>query len=151
MKGLNDEDRLRSFADSCGRSSNTETLSNLATGTLFTSTSRNEVISGGQIGYNWQASNWLFGLEADFQGSDEKGSSSVLCVACGSGGVDITSTLTGPHQCCGGLFLALHSARRRELQVRRASDRREVLRSIFNSIKPEPGYVPGFRFDNCWL
>jgi outer membrane immunogenic protein len=24
---------------------------------------------GGQIGYNWQASSWVFGLEADFQGS----------------------------------------------------------------------------------
>lgn len=26
-------------------------------------------IGGGQIGYNWQATNWVFGLEADFQGS----------------------------------------------------------------------------------
>ncbi len=33
------------------------------------------VIGGGQIGYNWQANNrWVFGLEADFQGSGEKGS-----------------------------------------------------------------------------
>lgn len=32
-------------------------------------------IGGGQIGYNWQVSpNWLLGLEADFQGSDIKGS-----------------------------------------------------------------------------
>jgi len=34
------------------------------------------VIGGGQIGYNWQANNtWVFGVEADFQGSGEKGSS----------------------------------------------------------------------------
>src|SRR5690242_11734221 len=29
-------------------------------------------IGGGQIGYNWQASNWVFGLEADIQGTDIK-------------------------------------------------------------------------------
>ncbi len=35
------------------------------------------LIGGGQIGYNWQANNtWVFGLEADLQGSGEKGSSS---------------------------------------------------------------------------
>ena len=33
------------------------------------------VIGGAQIGYNWQADKtWVFGLEADFQGSGEKGS-----------------------------------------------------------------------------
>ena len=33
------------------------------------------VLGGAQIGYNWQLSpNWLIGLEADFQGSDIKGS-----------------------------------------------------------------------------
>jgi outer membrane immunogenic protein len=33
------------------------------------------VIGGGQIGYNWQTSpNWVFGIEADLQGSDEKAS-----------------------------------------------------------------------------
>lgn len=25
---------------------------------------------GGQVGYNWQTANWVFGLEADFQGAD---------------------------------------------------------------------------------
>jgi outer membrane immunogenic protein len=36
------------------------------------------VIGGPEIGYNWQASpNWLLGVEADFQWSGEKGSSSV--------------------------------------------------------------------------
>jgi outer membrane immunogenic protein len=34
-------------------------------------------IGGGQAGYNWQRGTWLFGLEADFQGSDERGSSDV--------------------------------------------------------------------------
>jgi outer membrane immunogenic protein len=32
------------------------------------------VIGGGQIGYNYQSSpNWVLGLEADFQGSDQRG------------------------------------------------------------------------------
>jgi outer membrane immunogenic protein len=35
------------------------------------------IIGGGQIGYNWQVDkSWVFGLEADFQGSGEKGSNS---------------------------------------------------------------------------
>jgi outer membrane immunogenic protein len=45
-------------------------------------------IGGGQIGYNWQRSKWLFGLEADIQGSDERATSEVcLTAACpvGSG------------------------------------------------------------------
>jgi outer membrane immunogenic protein len=33
------------------------------------------VIGGGQIGFNWQSDKrWVFGLEADFQGSGQKGS-----------------------------------------------------------------------------
>ncbi len=37
----------------------------------------NGIIGGGQIGYNWQASrNWVFGIEADFQGSGQKHSNS---------------------------------------------------------------------------
>jgi outer membrane immunogenic protein len=78
-----------------GRSSNSETLS-LNT-TAFTNNSRNDVdgvIGGGQIGYNWQVTNWLFGLEADFQGSDQRGTSSSICVGCGNGGDNITATLT---------------------------------------------------------
>ena len=35
------------------------------------------IIGGGQIGYNWQVNNnWVFGLEADFQGSGQKASNS---------------------------------------------------------------------------
>jgi outer membrane immunogenic protein len=39
----------------------------------------NGVIGGGQIGYNWQQSNWVFGLEADIQGSGQKGNNSAVC------------------------------------------------------------------------
>ncbi|GLR85427.1 outer membrane protein [Bradyrhizobium iriomotense] len=81
-----------------GRSRNSETISNLATGAaLFTNTSSNDVngvIGGGQVGYNWQVQNWVFGIEADIQGSDQKGSSNLVCVGCANDGSDITSTLT---------------------------------------------------------
>lgn len=83
---------------SWGRSFNTETISRFNTGAvLFTSSSSdnvNGVIGGGQVGYNWQFQNWVFGLEADFQGSGERGSRDLVCVACADDGTNITSTLT---------------------------------------------------------
>jgi outer membrane immunogenic protein len=83
---------------SWGRSRNTETISQLATGVgLATGTASNDVngaIGGGQFGYNWQMSNWLFGLETDIQGSGERGSSIFNCVACADNGSTITTTLT---------------------------------------------------------
>src|SRR5262245_10788956 len=36
-----------------------------ATGNLTTTLHSTSVIAGGQVGYNWQQGNWLFGLEAD--------------------------------------------------------------------------------------
>ena len=44
-------------------------------------------IAGGQIGYNWQSSNWVFGLEADAQWSGESGSAVYRCAATAIGGV----------------------------------------------------------------
>jgi outer membrane immunogenic protein len=35
-------------------------------------------IGGGQIGYNWQVNQWVFGVEADFQGSGQKADGSYL-------------------------------------------------------------------------
>jgi outer membrane immunogenic protein len=32
----------------------------------------NGIIGGGQIGYNWQINHWVFGFEADFQGSGQR-------------------------------------------------------------------------------
>ena len=45
-----------------------------ATGTtLFSNTDNLDgFVGGGQIGYNWQVNQWVFGLEADFQGSGQK-------------------------------------------------------------------------------
>ena len=67
---------------SWGRSSDASTIANGAGTVLFTSTDRtdlNGIVGGGQIGYNWQMQSWLFGLEADIQGTDEKGTHNYLC------------------------------------------------------------------------
>ena len=83
---------------SWGRSANTAELSDFATGApLFIATSRNDVngvIGGAQFGYNWQMSNWVVGLEADVQGSGEKGSTAFVCDACSTNGTNITAELT---------------------------------------------------------
>jgi len=62
---------------SWGRSGDTSTLTNAAGTVLMTSVGSSNldgVVGGGQIGYNWQTQNWVWGLEADIQGTDEKGS-----------------------------------------------------------------------------
>ncbi len=69
---------------SWGRSRDFSTLTNGAGTVLFASSGTsdlNGVIGGGQIGYNWQVQNWVWGLEADIQGSDEKGSRVFSCLA----------------------------------------------------------------------
>jgi len=38
---------------------------------------------GGQAGYNWQTSNWVFGIETDAQWTGQKGSTTVLCPVVG--------------------------------------------------------------------
>jgi outer membrane immunogenic protein len=38
---------------------------------------------GGQLGYNWQTSNWVFGIETDAQWTGQKGSTTVLCPVAG--------------------------------------------------------------------
>jgi outer membrane immunogenic protein len=67
---------------SWGRSRDDSTLTNGAGTVLFTSSDRanmDGVIGGAQIGYNWQVQNWVWGLEADIQGSDQKGSRFFTC------------------------------------------------------------------------
>lgn len=39
----------------------------------------NGAIGGGQIGYNWQSRNWVFGLEGDIQASGQRGRGSAAC------------------------------------------------------------------------
>ena len=49
------------------------------------------VIGGGQIGYNWQTGPWIFGLEADGQGSDQHNSFAGV-----AGGVAVTTSDSVP-------------------------------------------------------
>jgi outer membrane immunogenic protein len=67
---------------SWGRSGDTSTITNTAGTVLFTSpgsTGLDGIVGGGQFGYNWQIQSWVFGLEADFQGSGEKGTRNFTC------------------------------------------------------------------------
>jgi len=67
---------------SWGRSSDYSTLTNGAGTVLFANSSAvnlDGVVGGGQVGYNWQVQNWVWGFEADIQGTDEKGSRSFVC------------------------------------------------------------------------
>lgn len=41
-------------------------------GTNGVSSNLTGFIGGGQLGYNWQTGAWVFGVEGDFQGADEK-------------------------------------------------------------------------------
>jgi outer membrane immunogenic protein len=62
---------------SWGRSSDTSTITNGAGAVIATSAGTSNldgVVGGGQIGYNWQVQSWVWGLEADIQGTGEKGS-----------------------------------------------------------------------------
>jgi outer membrane immunogenic protein len=67
---------------SWGRSNDTSTYANGAGATLFTSIGSSNldgVVGGGQVGYNWQTQNWVWGLEADIQGTGESGSRGFTC------------------------------------------------------------------------
>jgi outer membrane immunogenic protein len=72
---------------SFGRAGDTTTFGVGPTVLSSTSSRLDGVIGGGQIGYNWQASNWLFGLEADIQGSSERGTATSSAGVAGLCGV----------------------------------------------------------------
>ena len=55
---------------------------------------------GGQVGYNWQAGRWVFGLETDFQGAGVNGSRSLtnalpIAIDHGSSSLDWFGTVRG--------------------------------------------------------
>ena len=54
-------------------------------------------IGGAQIGYNWQAANWLFGIEADIQGIANNNNNNNLAVTSvlANNGLPIITTLNG--------------------------------------------------------
>jgi outer membrane immunogenic protein len=68
---------------SFGRSNSDVDIFDASTGDLLFARSNkfnmNGVIGGGQIGFNWQNGAWVWGLEADIQGSGQKGDTSAAC------------------------------------------------------------------------
>ncbi len=81
---------------SWGRSDTDVSFFNTATGlpivtpagSIFTSKfDLNGWVAGGQVGYNWQTGNWVWGIEADFQGTGQDGDATFLCAATATGGV----------------------------------------------------------------
>jgi outer membrane immunogenic protein len=71
---------------SWGNSSTSYSGTDAITGAPFTAFSTSQSmdgwLGGGQIGYNWQFnSNWLLGLEADIQGTSQKGSDGLPTVS----------------------------------------------------------------------
>jgi outer membrane immunogenic protein len=48
------------------------------------------VIGGGQLGYNWQVGNAVFGIESDIQGSDQRDSLSLAALATPLGAVGLS-------------------------------------------------------------
>ena len=71
---------------SWGRSSDTSTLTTAAGTVLLTTSDKSNldgIVGGGQIGYNWQMQSWVFGFEADIQGTGEKGSRAFIYTPAG--------------------------------------------------------------------
>jgi outer membrane immunogenic protein len=68
---------------SWGRSSSSFAFIDPASGAVLSASNDkfnlNGVIGGVQIGHNWQTNNWVWGLEADFQGSGQKGNAGAAC------------------------------------------------------------------------
>jgi outer membrane immunogenic protein len=72
----------------------TLTLTGVGTFGASTSSTASGVIGGGQIGYNWQAGNVVFGVEADFDGSGERSTSTLLCPTAACGAIISSATAT---------------------------------------------------------
>jgi outer membrane immunogenic protein len=64
-------------------------------------------VAGGQLGYNWQTSNWVWGLEADLQWSGERGSSTFNCATTLIGGPCIPGFTFVPAAAAGGTVMTL--------------------------------------------
>jgi outer membrane immunogenic protein len=83
-----------------GASSGSETFVDSGTGVLVNSLtnkfSMDGVIGGAQIGYNWQNSRWVFGVETDIQGSGQRGNGSFFC----PGGDPVGTTLAALNGAC---------------------------------------------------
>jgi outer membrane immunogenic protein len=84
---------------SWGTSRDTSTLTNAAGAVLLSTADKsnlNGVVGGGQIGYNWQMQSWVWGLEADIQGTGEQGSRAFTYTAPFIGGINFVPGVVVP-------------------------------------------------------
>ena len=79
---------------SWGRLKNEWTVAGFGAGTASESQDVNGVIGGFQSGINWQVGWWLFGMEADLQGSGQKGDTTYCLVDCALASVAAEHKLT---------------------------------------------------------
>src|ERR1700722_9515477 len=71
---------------SVGRARDTTNLGGSPVQFSSTSSKLDGVIGGDQVGYNWHSGHWLLGLEADIQGSSERGTATTnIPASCGFG------------------------------------------------------------------
>jgi outer membrane immunogenic protein len=84
---------------SWGTDSGPVTLSDSVLGSLVSvnsNTALDGIIGGGQVGYNLQRANWVYGLEADIQASGQAGNTAVVCPGgTGTGVTTVLATLSG--------------------------------------------------------
>jgi outer membrane immunogenic protein len=80
---------------SWGRSSTYYTGTGVGFAPFTTSQNMDGVLGGGQIGYNWQFNkSWVFGLEADIQGTGQRGSIGFPPVTTTIAGIAVTTVTT---------------------------------------------------------
>jgi outer membrane immunogenic protein len=74
--------------------SGTAVVPGIGTVNASPSSTASGVIGGGQIGYNWQAGNFVFGVEADIDGSGQQSTNTGLCstAVCGAISASVTAT-----------------------------------------------------------
>src|SRR6202451_4451847 len=78
-----------------GRSSTYYTGTGVGFAPFTTSQNMDGVLGGGQIGYNWQFNkSWVFGLEADIQGTGQRGSIGFPPVTTTIAGIAVTTVTT---------------------------------------------------------
>jgi outer membrane immunogenic protein len=58
----------------CTSVPNYSTLMAIAASSIAVGNKTTSFLGGGQVGYNWQTNNWVFGIEADFDGVSSSGS-----------------------------------------------------------------------------
>jgi outer membrane immunogenic protein len=74
----------------------TASIAGVATASASATTDSTGFVGGGHVGFNWQGGYFVFGAEADINGSEQRSSTTVPCAAAACAGV--ISSVTTAHQ-----------------------------------------------------